>query len=233
MKKILIMLAALFITSASMQAQNLSSILGALKGSGSSSTTSSSGSSSSSSSSQSSSSGLSSILGTLGQTIQNATASTSFSLDDLVGTWNYSSPAVSFDSSDALKNIGGAAVSTQIEKKLATYYKKLYLNNVTLTVDSSYNFTMKLKWGSLSGTVTKGDSDGTLVFNFSASSYNIGSINSRATKSGNQLNITFDAEKLMSLVQTVSKLTSNSTVSTVSNLLSSYDGIYIGFKMTK
>jgi hypothetical protein len=229
MKKILVMLAALFITTAGVQAQSLSSLLGALKNAGTSSST----TSSQTTSSQSTSSGLSSLLGTLGQTIQNATASSSFTLDDLVGTWKYSSPAVSFDSSDALKNIGGAAVSTQVEKKLATYYKKLGLTNVTLTVDSSYNFTMKLKWGSLNGTIAKND-DGTLTFNFTAAgTYNYGAISSRATKSGNQLNLTFDAEKLMSLIQVVANYTNNSTLSTVTSLLGSYDGIYVGFKMTK
>ena len=231
MMKILILIAAMFITSAATQAQSLSSLLGALKNVGSSSSTSTS--TSTSSSSQDTSTGLSSLLGTLGQTIQNATASTSFSLDDLVGTWNYSSPAVSFASSNALQNIGGAAISTQIENKLATYYKKMYLTNVVLTVDSSYNFTMKLKVGTLSGTVAKND-DGTLVFNFNAfGAFSYGSINSRATKSGNQLNITFDAEKLMALIQGVAQFTNNSTISTVSSLLSSYDGIYVGFKMKK
>jgi hypothetical protein len=229
MKKFLIALAALFIVSASAQAQSLSDLLGALK----STTTSSSSSSSSSSSTQSTASGLSSLLGTLGQTIQNATASSSFSLDDLVGTWKYSSPAVAFSSDDILKSIGGAAASTQIENKLAPYYKKMGMNNVVLTVDSSYNFTMKMKVGSLSGTISKND-DGTLAFNFSAfGAYTLGSINSIATKSGNQLNLTFDAERLMTLMQTVSKLTSNSTISTVTSLLQSYDGIYIGYKLKK
>jgi hypothetical protein len=229
MKKILIVLAAMFIGAAGVQAQSLSDLLGAIKNS----TTSSSPSTSTSTSSQSTASGLSSLLSTLGQTVQNATATTSFSLDDLVGTWKYSSPAVSFDSSDVLKNIGGAAASTQIENKLATYYKKLYLTNVTLTVDSSYNFTMKLKWGSLNGTIAKND-DGTLTFNFSAlGAYSYGAINSRATKSGNTLNLTFDAEKLMAMIQAVANYTNNTTLNTATSLLSSYDGIYVGFKLKK
>jgi hypothetical protein len=228
MKKILILLAALFITTASVEAQSLSSLLNALKG-----TSSSTSSSSSTTSDQTTTSGLGSLLGTLGQTIQNATASTSFSLDDLVGTWKYSSPAVSFDSSNTLQNLGGAAVSTQIENKLATYYKKFGMTSIQLTVDSDYSFSMKLKYGTLKGTISKND-DGTLTFNFSAlGSYNYGAINSRATKSGNQLNLTFDAEKLMSMMSTVASLTNNSTLTTAMSLINSYDGIYIGFKMKK
>jgi hypothetical protein len=228
MKKILILLAALFITTASVEAQSLSSLLNALKG-----TSSSTSSSSSTTSDQTTTSGLGSLLGTLGQTIQNATASTSFSLDDLVGTWKYSSPAVSFDSSNTLQNLGGAAVSTQIENKLATYYKKFGMTSIQLTVDSDYSFSMKLKYGTLKGTISKND-DGTLTFNFSAlGSYNYGAINSRATKSGNKLNLTFDAEKLMSMMSTVASLTNNSTLTTAMSLINSYDGIYIGFKMKK
>jgi hypothetical protein len=92
---------------------------------------------------------------------------------------------------------------------------------------------MKLKYGTLKGTISKND-DGTLTFNFSAlGSYNYGAINSRATKSGNQLNLTFDAEKLMSMMSTVASLTNNSTLTTAMSLINSYDGIYIGFKMKK
>jgi hypothetical protein len=229
MKKFLVLIAALFITSAASQAQSLSSLLGALKNAGSSS----SSTTTTTTSSQSTSSGLSSLLGSLGQTIQNVTASSSFSLDDIVGTWNYSSPAVAFKSSDVLKNVGGAAVATQIENKLSSYYKKMGLTNVVLTVDSSYNFTMKLKLATLKGTIAKND-DGTLTFNFSAfGTYTLGSVNSIATKSGNQLNITFDAERLISIMQTISKVANNSTINSVMSLISSYDGIYIGFKLKK
>ena len=59
--------------------------------------------------------GSSGILGAIGSFVNSVTANSNFSVDDLVGTWNYTSPAVTFDSENALKNVGGAAAATAVE----------------------------------------------------------------------------------------------------------------------
>ena len=167
------------------------------------------------------------------QTIQNATATTNFTADDLVGTWDYVSPAISFKGDNALSNIGGAAASTAVENKLSTYYNKAGLQNSKLTVNSDHTFTWKLGVANLSGTIEKsGTSD--LVFNFSAfGKINIGKINCMATKSGSNVNLTFDASKLLNLAQKISSVSSNSSFQAVNSLLSNYEDMYIGFKMKK
>ncbi|MBS7374566.1 MAG: DUF4923 family protein, partial [Muribaculaceae bacterium] len=48
---------------------------------------------------------------------------------------------------------------------------------------------------------------------------------------GTQLSLTFDISKLSNIISAAAKYTSNRTVSTVSSLLSSYKGIYCGFKL--
>lgn len=175
------------------------------------------------------------LLGGLGGLLSNITATTNFSLDDLVGTWKYSAPAVSFESDNALQKIGGAAAATTIENKMATYYDKLGFNAIVLTVDAEHNFTMTMKYGSLKGTIAKSEgADGKLAFKFSAlGKISIGEVAAMAKKSGNTLTLTFDISKLVEVLRTVNQLAKNSTLSTVESLLSSYDGIYAGFKLTK
>ena len=56
--------------------------------------------------------------------IGNLLGTSSVSAADLVGTWNYSQPAVAFESKNVLTNVGTAAASSAIEKKLATYLTK-------------------------------------------------------------------------------------------------------------
>ncbi len=175
------------------------------------------------------------LLGGLGSILSNITATTNFSLDDLTGTWNYSAPAVSFESDNALQKIGGAAAATTIENKMATYYNKLGFNAIVLTIDADHNFTMTMKYGSLKGSIAKSEAaDGKLAFKFSAlDKISLGEVAAMAKKSGSTLTLTFDISKLVEVLRTVNKYAKNSTLSTVESLLSSYDGIYAGFKLTK
>lgn len=171
------------------------------------------------------------ILDAISGIAGNLTATDKFSVDDIVGTWNYSSPAVSFKSDDALKKIGGAGASAAVEAKLKPYYTKVGLESVVLTVQEDHSFSMKFKFGTLKGTISK-DENNDLVFAFSAlSKKTLGKVKAEATKSGSTLTLTFDASKLIAVLQKVSSLTKNSSLGTISNLLSSYDGIYMGFKM--
>lgn len=174
------------------------------------------------------------IIGNIGQTVANATATTNFTVDDLVGTWKYKSPGISFRGDNTLANIGGAAAATAIENKLAPYYKRTKLTNVTLTVDKDHNFAIKTNYGTFKGTVEKSSQDDMLVFKFNIlGTVSIGHVNAMATKSGNQLNITFDASRLIAILKKLPKVASNSSFSTVASILDNYDNIFIGFRMTK
>lgn len=185
------------------------------------------------SSGKSSSDNGSNPLGGLGSIISNLTASSSFELADLQGTWAYESPAVTFKSDNVLQKAGGAAAASTIEGKIAPYYEKAGITALQLTVDAENNFTMKLKRGSLKGTVTK-DEEGNLEFNFNAfGKIKLGKVSAYATKSGNTLNLTFDVSKLISIIKTVSSVSGISSLNTISSLLSSYDGIYAGFKLNR
>ena len=182
---------------------------------------------------KSSSDNNSNPLGSLGSVISSLTASSSFELADLQGTWDYQSPAVTFQSDNVIQKAGGAAAASTIEGKMAPYYEKAGITSLQLTVDAENNFTMKLKRGSLKGTVSK-DEQGNLEFNFSAfGKIKLGKVSAFATKSGNTLNLTFDVSKLISIVKSVSSVSGISSLNTISSLLSSYDGIYAGFKLNR
>lgn len=167
------------------------------------------------------------------QTLQNATASTSFTAEELVGTWNYVSPAVSFKGDGALANIGGAAAATPIESKLAPYFQKAGINNSQLVVNEDLSFSWKISSVKLTGTIEKTEGSN-LVFNFKAfGKVKIGKIECVATKSGSTVSLTFDSSKILSLAQQVASVASNSTFKTVNSLLSNYKDLYVGIKVKK
>ena len=174
------------------------------------------------------------LLDALGGFVNNVTANSKFTVDDLVGSWSYTSPAVSFQSENALKNIGGAGAATAVESKLEPYYTKLGFNKTTLTVAEDHTFTLKMGVLTLKGTVEKESKDSELVFNFNAfGKISLGKVNAHATKSGSTLNLTFDATRMVQILTKVSSVLNSTAVNTLASLLNSYDGIYMGFKLKK
>lgn len=160
--------------------------------------------------------------------------SSSLTVDKMVGTWKYSSPAVSFQSDNLLMKAGGAAAASQIESKLATYYKTAGFNTLELTIKEDSTFTFKAKLANMSGTITRNESTGNFVFQFKAlGMVNLGSMDAYIVMNGDKMELTFDVSKLMSLLEMAGKITKNSTINTVSSLLNKYDGIRAGFKLTK
>ena len=189
--------------------------------------------SSSGANNESSSSSSSSSSSTLGNILGNIFASDKVELSQLVGTWNYYGPAVGFQSDDVLKKIGGSAASAAIEKELETYYNKLGLNNLILTIDENANFTLKAKLITFKGVIEKGD-NGMFIFNIKElGSINLGRLEVYTTLSGKTLSLTCDAEKFVALAKKIMSITNNSTLQSVISLLESYDGVTVGFKLRK
>lgn len=165
-------------------------------------------------------------------------SSDKITVKSLTGTWKYSAPAVTFKSSNLLKKAGGAAASSAIESKLSPYYSKAGLNKVELTIEQDSTFIMKLSKATLKGTisaVSDSDSDANFVFNFTVGGkLPIGKMNTYITKVGsNNLTITFDVSKLVSIVEKAGSITGSSTISGITNVLQGYDGVCAGFKLTK
>ncbi len=170
--------------------------------------------------------GITNLLG-------NLMASDKVELTDLTGTWNYSAPAVSFQSENLLQKAGGAAAATAAEDKIAPYYKIVGFTSMTLTIEADNTFTMKLKRGTFTGDITK-DEDGNYTFNIKmVKKIKIGKMKTYITKSGNNLSIMFDVSKLATLIEKAGSISGNATVKSVSTILNSYDGICAGFKVTK
>lgn len=218
MKKLILILISTFcISTVQAQSSGIGDLLNRLKsGSNDSSKTSSS-----------------SAISAIGNILGNLTSTDKLEVSDMVGEWSYSSPAVKLKGDNALENVGGAAASSTVEAKLSSYYSKLGINQMKMTVNTDSSFTMTIKKVNLKGTISKGE-DGFFVFKFNSfGKINIGKINAYVNKSSNNLSVMFDATKLINIVKKVSDLSKNSTIKTASNLLSKYEGIYIGVKLKK
>lgn len=234
MKKFVVMaatVAALFAAPATQAAPDLTSLLkGALSGNKSTNTTTTTTTTTTNDATSTLLSGLQGLL--------NGVMSTSNLTEaDIVGNWKYSAPAVEFQSENLLQQAGGSAMSGVITNKLSPYYKKVGIDKLvaTFTSDKTFKFTMNRV--TLEGTFAKDTTSdsGDFIFQFTTASGTIPvgqQFTAHITKSGSTLSITFDASKLITLVNTVATVSGKSSLQTVSTLLNSYDGLNCGFQLT-
>lgn len=160
--------------------------------------------------------------------------SSNLTVEKMVGTWNYSGPAVSFKSDNLLLKAGGAAAASQVESKLEPYYRTAGFTSLVMTINADSTFTFKAKMTNLSGTVTKNDKTGNFVFHFKAlKKVSVGSMEAYIVLNGSKMELTFDVSKLMTLIEKAGKITGNSSVKTLSGILNKYDGMTAGFELTK
>lgn len=187
-------------------------------------------SSTTSSSSSSSSSTVSSIVSTVASAI---TGGTTVSASTLAGTWSYSSPAVKLESDNALTEVAGTLATSQIESKLSSVYSTagITASSFSFTFNSDMSFSCSTKSKTLSGTYSV-ESDDQIKLTFSAvGSINLGSITVTTSISGSELSLLFNADKLLTVVSALSSV--SDSLSTINSLLSNYDGVMVGFNLTK
>ncbi len=177
----------------------------------------------------SSSTGSSIINGILNNVIGSAT----FSQADLCAhTWKYSKPGCAFTSENLLAKAGGEIAASKIEEDLSKYYSKFGFSksNTYFTFKADGTFAAKIDGKSWNGTYTFDEKTHAIQLKgllLSASGF--------ATRTANGISLLFEQKKLLTLVKTLSKLnlTGSTTMSAVSSIVDNYDGVRIGFEMTK
>lgn len=177
----------------------------------------------------SSSTGSSIINGILNNVIGSAT----FSQADLCAhTWKYCKPGCAFTSENLLAKAGGEIAASKIEEDLSKYYSKFGFSksNTYFTFKTDGTFAAKIDGKSWNGTYTFDEKTHAIQLKgllLSASGF--------ATRTANGISLLFEQKKLLTLIKTLSKLnlTGSTTMSAVSSIVDNYDGVRIGFEMTK
>lgn len=180
----------------------------------------------------SSSNGSSSTTGSIITGIlDNVIGSTTFKQADLcASTWKYSSPGCAFTSENLLAKAGGDIAAKKIESELATYYKKFGFSasNTYFKFNTDGSFESKIDGKSWKGTYTFDEKTHAIQMKGL-----LLSVSGFATKKTNGISLLFESKKLLTLVQTLTALSGNSTLSTIGNISKNYDGVRVGFDMTK
>ncbi len=162
--------------------------------------------------------------------LNNVIGSGTFKQADLCHTWKYSKPGCAFTSENLLAKAGGEIVASKVENKLEGYYKKFGFSssNTYFTFNTDGTFSAKIDGKAWNGTYTFDEKTHAIQLKgllLSASGY--------ATKTTNGISLLFDQKKLLNLIKALSAFKGSSTLSAVGCIANNYDGMQVGFEMTK
>ena len=158
--------------------------------------------------------------------IASIIGATKMTQQSILGSWKYSGPGCAFTSEKLLAKAGGEVVAAQIKQKLLPTYQTLGLSASNTFVQFNADNTFSASFGGrqFSGTYTFDATSSkvvlkSLLFN----------INCYAKKNTQGIALLFEASKLLTILQTVSALSGNTTLGTIGDLSKNYDGVRLGF----
>ena len=148
----------------------------------------------------------------------------------LIGSWRYSRPGCAFMSENLLAKAGGEMAAVQIEEKIQPYYQQVGITteNTFITFNEDGSFSAKVLGTPLKGTYTFDEASAkitlkTLLF----------STNCYAKREYGGISILFEANKLLTLLQTIAAFSGNQNLQAIGDISKQYDGVRIGFDMIK
>ena len=165
----------------------------------------------------------------LGGLLDLVVGSVKLSQADIIGKWSYVEPACAFTSENLLAKAGGSVAAKTVNEKLLPVYKSLHISsgNTQLTFNENGQFTGKIGGFPMSGTFTFDAANGLVKMK------SLTTFTAHLTRSTHGMNFTFESKKILTLLQTVSALSGNTSLSTIGDISKQFSGVRLGFAMKK
>ena len=165
----------------------------------------------------------------LGGLLDLVVGSVKLSQADIIGTWSYVEPACAFTSENLLAKAGGSVAAKTVNEKLLPVYNSLHISsgNTQLTFNENGQFTGKIGGFPMSGTYTFDAANGLVKMK------SLTTFTAHLTRSTHGMNFTFESKKILTLLQTVSALSGNTSLSTIGDISKQFNGVRLGFAMKK
>ncbi len=147
------------------------------------------------------------------------------------GTWKYNGPSVGVSGKNVLAGIAKPLAKSKLKKKLKKAYKKVGLDRVR--PEFSFNPDGTCAIGVMGKTLK-----GTYNYNPDLETISIKwhglPLNAKLRRDGKKkLHLTFDADKLLTLISFMGRFSDSSAIKALSTLLDNYDDVMVGFELKK
>ena len=153
---------------------------------------------------------------------------------DVKGTWTYSGTAVKFESEDLLKSTAASLAAGQVEDKLDEYVQKVGIKAGTFsfTFNEDKTFSANVKGKSFNGTYSVSEDYKTMSLQF-GKAIALKPFTAAISAASSQLDLLFQADKLLELLEKLTASSNNATLKTVSTIAGQYDGMQLGLELKK
>lgn len=171
---------------------------------------------------------LKSILSGVAKAVVGNKATTASSI---IGTWTYSGPECQFESENLLAKAGGEMAAKEVEEKMIAAYNKVGMNNIRYTFNEDGTYSYQMKKRTVTGSYVFDDAAKTITMTGKLGLKTVAYV----TVTGNDMSMVFKADKLMSILKTITGAASkvNSTAATINSVAEAYDGLMLGFELKK
>ena len=171
---------------------------------------------------------LKSILSGVAKAVVGNKATTASSI---IGTWTYSGPECQFESENLLAKAGGEMAAKEVEEKMIAVYNKVGMNNIRYTFNEDGTYSYQMKKRTVTGSYVFDDAAKTITMTGTLGLKTVAYV----TVTGNDMSMVFKADKLMSILKTITGAASkvNSTAATINSVAEAYDGLMLGFELKK
>ncbi len=151
----------------------------------------------------------------------------------IVGTWTYLEPSVEFESENLLAQAGGVVAANQVVSKVKPYYEKLGITAGTVQITFKEDKTCVVNMSGRSQTANYEYDSKAHTLKITGQNLGLSIGTAYCTVSSSQMSLTFDSTKLLALTQTLGAATGNSTLGSISQVATAFNGMKTGFKFKK
>lgn len=166
----------------------------------------------------------------LGNVLGNVLGLNKVTEANLVGTWKYASPGCAFTSENVLAQAGGEVAAQKVKAQLLQQYNALGINasNTYFSFKEDKTFSGKVAGKSVSGTYALDPNTGQIALKTL-----LLSINGYVMLNTTGLGLLFESQKLLTILQAIGAASGNVTLSTISELSKNFQGVRLGFDLSR
>lgn len=156
--------------------------------------------------------------------------------ENITGTWEYTGAAVKFTSDNTLMSAASELAAGQVEEKLDEYLQKIGLRQgaFSYTFNADSTFTTVFNKMKFPGAYSFSPEADTIELDYGRSEKLKGfTIKTQVTVGLDSMELLFNADKIIEFIGKISSSSGDSKLKVLSSLISQYDGMKIGFELTR
>lgn len=155
---------------------------------------------------------------------------------NIEGNWEFSGSAVKFTGDNVLMNAASELAAGKVEDQLNEYLQKVGIRQglFSYAFNADGTFTTTFSKMNFSGQYTFSQEEGTIELDYGKNEKLKGvSLKTDVSVSLNSMQLLFNADKLLDFISKITSTVGDSKIGALASLIDQYDGLKIGFELSR